>query len=302
MAEALTVVGAIASTIQLVDFTTKVFDRVNTYLRSIDEAPEMLRHIGLQLLFFIQALRLVQSHVDHGHFNPEASSMLKMVIDECSSQMILLDDIVTNLTPVEGDSKMTRSRKAFESLKQEKTLGKVVSRLSDYTEKLLLFQNAVTSGSMMTNTNFILKKWENSAHLQTTTNATNGGGVLVGSRDTRTENTPRCVLSEPLAYYSKQNKNRQFSYFMGLSRFGLFWAFQIGLGISWGNNGFSITPSLHLQQLVKNTSPGFQLFYRSHLYQSNFQSACDELLELFRSGTVSPWDVFPDGLTWIEVC
>jgi hypothetical protein len=56
------------------------------------------------------------------------------------------------------------------------------------------------------------------------------------------------------------------------------------------------------KQLVKNTSAGFQLFYKSHVHQSDSESFCKELLELFRAGKVSPWDVFPDGLTWIEVC
>lgn len=66
MAEALSVVGAIASTIQLLDFTTKVFDRLN-YLRRVDELPECLQGISLNLPLFIEALRRTQFH--HGHLN-----------------------------------------------------------------------------------------------------------------------------------------------------------------------------------------------------------------------------------------
>jgi hypothetical protein len=49
MAEGLAVVGAVASIVQLVDFTTKVFERVNHYIRRVDEAPETLRDIGIHL-------------------------------------------------------------------------------------------------------------------------------------------------------------------------------------------------------------------------------------------------------------
>lgn len=120
MAEALTVVGAIASIIQLVGDHDQGFNGVKTYLRTVDEAPKTLRHISLQLLFFTQALQLVQPHVDHGHFFPQTSSMRQMIINECAPQMVLLDNLVTKLTTVDGDSKMIRSRKGLESPKQRK--------------------------------------------------------------------------------------------------------------------------------------------------------------------------------------
>ncbi|KAJ5734137.1 hypothetical protein N7493_002923 [Penicillium malachiteum] len=157
MAEALTVVGAVASTLQLMEYTIRVFDRMNHYVRQIEETPEMMRYVGFHLQFFIQSLQRVQDHIDYEHFNPQTSSMIKMFIDECYSQMILLDNIMTKITPVDGDSKMTRSRKAIESLKQEKSLEKIVSRISGYVEKLLLFQNTVISGTTMASTKLVLK-------------------------------------------------------------------------------------------------------------------------------------------------
>jgi hypothetical protein len=52
MAEAVAVVGAVASVIQLVDFTTRVFERVNLYIHRVDEAPETLCDIWNPLASF----------------------------------------------------------------------------------------------------------------------------------------------------------------------------------------------------------------------------------------------------------
>jgi hypothetical protein len=73
------------------------------------------------------------------------------------------------------------------------------------------------------------------------------------------------------------------------------------LDLSWGNSGLSISPSLHFQQLVKNTSPGFQLVFKCHRYRADVQTSCDKLVKLFQTGVASPLDIFPNGSTWLEV-
>ena len=90
MAEALAVVGAVASVVQLVDFTVKIFERINHYIRCVNEAPETLREIAIHLILFIDALHRVQFHIDFGYFNPQTSSALKLLIDH--RRMLLADD------------------------------------------------------------------------------------------------------------------------------------------------------------------------------------------------------------------
>lgn len=300
MAEALTVVGAVASVIQLVDFTTKVFERVNQYVRRADEAPETLRDIGIHLPLFIDALRRIQFHIDFGHFNPQASSALNILTDECYSQMIVLDDLMKKLTPEQGDSKLTKTRKAILSLKDERTLERIFYKVSGYIKMLLLYQNSVTTTHTMVNTKLVLKQLENASCSETTMSidcvATTGA-----SRSLSIENSAPHVASKSLANYSGQKKQRRISYFMGLARFGFYWAFQADLDLSWGNYGFSISPSLHLQRLVKNTSPGFRLVYKCHFNGLDIQTTCNELFNLLQRGVISPWDTFPDGTTWLEV-
>lgn len=304
MTEALTVVGAVASVIELVDFSTKVFDRVNQYIHRVDEAPENLRDIAIHLPLFIDALRRIQFHIDFGHFNPQTSSALKILIDECFSQMNALDDLMTKLTPEQGDSKLTKTCKAILSLKDEKALECIFSKVSGYIKMLLLYQNSVTSTHTMANTKLVLKEIENISFLKPATgiDSVTMGALVVDSESISTGNNTQCAGSKSLAKYYKRTKQRRISYFVGLTRFGLLWAFQADLDLSWGNYGFSISPSLHFQQLVKNTSPGFQLVFKCSKEKLDIQTSCGNLLRLFQVGTVSPWDIFPDGATWLEVC
>ncbi|KAJ5364705.1 uncharacterized protein N7496_010418 [Penicillium cataractarum] len=301
MADPLTVLGAVSSVVQLVDFTTKVFERVNHYIRCVDEAPETLRDIGIQLPLFIDALGRIQFHIDFGHFNPQASSALQMVIDECYSQMTALDDLMTKLTPEQGDSKLTKTRKAILSLKDEKTLERIFSKVSGYIQMLLLYQNSVTSTHTMVNTKLVWKQLENASSLQTMSIDSVSTTRDSQSLSTETETSTPRVASKTLTNYSNQ-KQRRTSYFIGLARFGLLWAFQADLDLSWGNCGFSISPSLHFQRLVKNTSPGFQLVYKCEIEQLDIQKASNKLFKLFQRGVISPCDTFPDGATWLEVC
>lgn len=166
---------------------------------------------------------------------------------------------------------------------------------------LLLYQNSVTSTHTMVNTKLVLKQVENASSLETTMSI-DSVSTTGDSRSLSTENSAPRMASKTLANYSNQKKQRRISYFMSLARFGLLWAFQADLDLSWGNYGFSISPNLHFQQLVKNTSPGFQLVYKCRFRQIDIQTACNELFKLFQRGVISPWDNFPDGATWLEVC
>lgn len=301
MAEALTVVGAVASTIQLIDFTAKVFERLNDYIHHVEEVPETLRGIRLHLPLFIEALRRTQFHIDHGHFTPTISVVLEMFIDECNSQMLLLQEILTTVTPIREDSKMLRSRKAICSLKQEKSLKKIHSNLSGYIEKLLLFQSTIISGQNMVQMKSILHELDNHALLKTSSVDPPASGQMINAQMIPTSGVMSQKFSKSLVRYCKNKNQYQISSFLGLCRFGLLWAFQASLDLSWGSYGFSITPNLQIRQLVKHTSPGFEVFWKCQTGRLDIQSAREALFKLFSTGRASPTDIDPQGRTWLEV-
>lgn len=301
MAEALAVVGAVASTIQLIDFTAKVFERLNDYIHHMEEVPESLRGIRMHLPLFIEVLRRTQFHIDHGHYNPSTSAILKIFIDESNAQMLLLQDILTTITPIRGDSRMLRSRKAICSLKQEKSLQKIQSNLSGYIEKVLLFQSTIISGQNMVRMKSILHELDDPVFQKTSSTSVPTTDLTINREKIPTSRAMSQNFSKRLSSYFKNRNQYRISSFLSLCRFGLLWAFQGSLDISWGNYGFSITPNLQIRQLVKHTSQGFEVFWKCQTDRLDIQSARAALFELFSTGRASPTDIDPQGRTWLEV-
>lgn len=227
MAEALIVVGAVASVIQLVDFTSKVFDRVNNYIHRVDEVSENLRDITIHLPLFIDAMHRIQFHIDLGSFNLQTTPALKLLIDECFSQMNALDDLLTKLNPEPGGSKLTKTRKAILGLKDDKTLERIFSKVSGYIEILLRYQISVTTTHTTANTKLVLKQVENASFFEQTTriDSVTTGAVAVNSQSISTGNSTRSTCPKGLTNYFNRNKQLRISYSMGLTRFRLFWAF-----------------------------------------------------------------------------
>lgn len=301
MAEALAVMGAVASTIQLMDFTAKVFDRLNDYIHHVEDVPESLRGIRLHLPLFIEALRRTEFHIGHRHYNPTTSAVLNLLIDECTSQMIMLEDILSAVTPNPEDSRMIRGRKAICSLKQEKSLKKIYSNLSGYIEKLLLFQSTVLSGQNMVQMKSMLHELDNPAFLEASSTGTAASGLRIKRQNIPNSGVMSQKFSQNLSKYCENRNKYRITSFLGLYRFGLLWAFQASLDLSWGKYGFSIIPSLQIRQLVKYTSPGFEVFWKCQTDRLDIQSAREALFDIFSTGTASPADIDPGGRTWLEV-
>lgn len=302
MAEAITVFGVVASTVQLVDFTTKLAHRLNHFIDSVDEVPECLRDITLHLPLFAETLRRTQFHIDHNHYNPQTSAIIKALIDESSLQLVFLEEILSKVTPIQNDSKMTRRRKAVYSLKHEKTINKIQSRISACIEKLLLFQSTITSDHIMTKMKSMQRLLEASTLSDKSSSAIEADRPIVGGGPDCLPNPSSGSKNTTNWIKAYQGGKKQYRLkFTGLSRLGILWAFQSSLTISWGMSGYSISPNLRLQRLVKHTSPGFEAFWRCQVGILDVPSASNGLLELFKQGQASPLDIDPNGRTWLEV-
>lgn len=303
MAEALGVLGAVGATVTLMDCTGKIIHRLDHYVRRVGDVPDSLAGIRQHLPLLMQALRGSQFHIAHGHYNRETSDMLETFVGECSTQLAALESILTKITPAEDDSKMKRSTKAALSLKQESTLKKIHSDLSGYIQTLLLFQSTVASTYTMAKIKPVVNLLEDSVLSESaataTISTTPSGGFLVGSKSAPADGVSR-KTSKTLASYYKDKKRYQFSSFLPFSRLGIFWALQASLDISWGSYGFSVSPGLRMQRLVKYTSPGFEVLWKFQTDILDVQSACEALYDLFSTGAASPQDVNPSGDTLLE--
>lgn len=105
MAEALAIVGIVASITSLVDFGSKVYDRLKEYCDHLDEVPKAFRNIATELPLILDALHYVETeNMTAGKAPSEATlAALRPVIDGCRTQVEGLDQILQKLRPLNDD-------------------------------------------------------------------------------------------------------------------------------------------------------------------------------------------------------
>lgn len=299
MAEVIAVVGAVASTIQLIDYVTKFAGRLNHYLKSVDEAPESFRELSLYVPLFVEALRRTQFHIDNGHYEPLTSTMLADLIEESSGQIITVEELLERVTICEEDTKVTKLHKGMYSLKKEKVARTLQQKLSGHIVKLLLFQNSVASSHIISKVTAIQNALNN---LQDEATRLSQFRPLENSTEQgdSSKNLIDCGSTREFRAYQDKKDYHVSSASINLSRVGILWALQLSLKLSWGSRGYSISPCLQIQRIVKHTSPGFAILWRCQTGQIDVTSAIKTLFCLFKEGKASPHDVDPGGRGWLE--
>ncbi|EPS27350.1 hypothetical protein PDE_02293 [Penicillium oxalicum 114-2] len=313
MAEVVAAVAVISSFVQLADSSAKLASRIHEYIRQTESAPKNLCRIYDLLPVFIEALKWIEDPVVLSDLDPGTQSTMRQLIDRRSSQLTGLEAMVTKLMPGRSDSKRRRVYKAFLSTKDERNLEKISCDIKDDIHMLISLSNLIVS---VQNSRISSESPKSSKLISLPTINTSvekGGTQSLDIANT----SPRTRFRSFAGQYNRDQR-REYSYFFGLAKLGLMYAFQAKLEISWGRPTFSITPSLSLQPLVKRTSPGAVIFYRflhtgddnklsSLQFMSNklakqaLSESCLVLSRNLMSKKLSPWDVFPSGLTLLEV-
>jgi hypothetical protein len=147
MAEALAVVGVVASIVQLVDFSSKVLDRLDEFQSHLGEIPKSFRHIKAELPVLRDTLQQTKEAIDAGFFRDETKSALAPAIEGCMDQIGSLDAILIKTLPVPTDSRLKRGTKAIWSLHQDAKVESITKILRGYIGTLT-FYHAVTSSTL----------------------------------------------------------------------------------------------------------------------------------------------------------
>src|SRR5437588_12941043 len=113
MAEALAVVGIVASIVQLVDFGSNVLHRLNEFQSSVGDVPESFRHIKAELPVLLEALQKTKEAIEAGSVTDETKNALLPAINGCAEQIRSLNELLLKALPTSGDSWTKRSRKAI---------------------------------------------------------------------------------------------------------------------------------------------------------------------------------------------
>lgn len=136
MVEALAVVSIVASIIQLVDYGTRVLERLDQYQSTLAEIPEVFRHIKAELPVLLDALRQTKAAIDAGSLQDESKKALRPAVEGCSVQIQALEKVIEKALPASSDSWARRRRKALRSLRYDAKVEKIIAVIRSYVQTL----------------------------------------------------------------------------------------------------------------------------------------------------------------------
>ena len=145
MAEALAVVGVVASIVQLIDFGSKVLLRLNEFQSNAREIPKTFQHVKAEFPVLLDTLEQTKTAIETGSIRDETKKALLPAIDGCRAQIESLDILIMKVLPLAGDSWRERSRKMISSLRQDAKVRKIRSDLQGYIQTLTYYHAAASS-------------------------------------------------------------------------------------------------------------------------------------------------------------
>ena len=145
MAEALAVVGIVASIIQLVDFSTAVLARLDDFQSNVGEIPKTFRHIKVELPLLQETLQKTRDKIEHGAIEDSTKAALLPAVEGCKIQIEALNGVLDEILPVEGDSRFKKSTKAVLSLRKDSKVESITKTLHRYIATLTFYHAAASS-------------------------------------------------------------------------------------------------------------------------------------------------------------
>ena len=151
MAEALAVVGVVASIVGLVDFGSKVLHRLNDFQSSRGEIPETFKRVKEELPILLDTLSQTKLAVEKGCTKKETREALSSMVERCRTQITLLDDLIGKSLPQEGDSWRKKASKAISSLRQDAKVTKITATLRMHIQGLTYYRLSASSALQTAN-------------------------------------------------------------------------------------------------------------------------------------------------------
>ncbi|KFY17204.1 hypothetical protein V492_00821 [Pseudogymnoascus sp. VKM F-4246] len=145
MADPLTAIGIVANILQLVEFSTKVLERLNDFQSSLGEVPKVFRHIKVELPVLQETLKQTVDKINHGAIEDSTKAALLPAVQGCTNQIGELDSLLAKALPVAGDSRFTKTTKALWSIKQDSKVESITKTLHGYIATLTFYHAAMSS-------------------------------------------------------------------------------------------------------------------------------------------------------------
>lgn len=153
MADPLTVVGVVASIVQLVDVSAKIITRVHQYAKTTNDVPMAFRSLATQLNLLGITLQYIQAQAENGQLGSTASHAIQPIVDSILDDIRYLERIIV---PVKASS-FDRSLQALKSLAWEDKMQQRIQRIQANIQ-LLGFHQSTLQLSMARNIVDIVKE------------------------------------------------------------------------------------------------------------------------------------------------
>jgi Cdc6-like AAA superfamily ATPase len=145
MAEALAVVGVVASIVQLIDFSTRVVSRLDEFYSVAKEVPKSFRHIKTELPLLATTLAQLKEAIDATSVADGSKKALAPVIAGCNEQVAQLDAILKKTLPETSDSLHIKGKKVIVSLHYDPKVDSITKSLRSYVGILTFYYSATSS-------------------------------------------------------------------------------------------------------------------------------------------------------------
>ncbi|RMX78834.1 hypothetical protein D0869_08764 [Hortaea werneckii] len=136
MADPLTIVGATASVVQLIEFTSKVLTRLNEYRAKAGELPSAFAHIASQLPLLRQILEKTQEGINLQTISHEDAEAIKPCLQGCQQQMQKLDTLLLTMLPEAQDRTAKKLAKGLRSLWKDSDVDKIGAEIDFFVARL----------------------------------------------------------------------------------------------------------------------------------------------------------------------
>ena len=139
MAEAAAALALGAAVISFIDIGGKVIARVQEYIQTSQEVPEVLRDVQDRLETLLLTTKNLQSALNAGKLDDSARAALKCTVGGLERQALVLQGLCEHILPSLGDKWWRKARKAVSSLRKEEELKIVLQKIIAYESTLNLY-------------------------------------------------------------------------------------------------------------------------------------------------------------------
>ncbi len=140
MAEAIAIVGLVASIASLMDLSAKVVPRLYDFTSKSTDIPESFRSLWIRLPLLTATLQHIQSQAEAGYVPDDVTKALKAVVDNTSEQVSTVQICLSKVLPSDAASRLERALKALKSLAKEEQVQQALEKIHKNNDILILYQ------------------------------------------------------------------------------------------------------------------------------------------------------------------